>query len=448
MISRRDWFTLVGKLGVIGAASFVGLGLTDSHAVSRLEASPNALFVNAPGRPSISSRTAPRIVQNIMDAKYKVYRKNSTVNWSDSPADTAAITWGYDVDGGQWFEATATVTTAERVYASFLLRTIVGCRYVLSWTVDSKSGTHGAAAGSMIAVGAGAVAQVNNAAVGRGSATWVAPSSENVTVRFGVGCAGNNGATGTMRFSNIMVEQVPAAITYPSEYVTPGDQRAFPYTYSTSVVSNLVQTPTVGSTYSIPRRSSILVIGDSMTNDDYSASNAWGDFPFRARTLLAGRGVAMNSRGVASMRIDQITPQIAAAFAETDVSAGAAPYTLCISQGGTNDISQSYTLAQMQSAKLAQIQTILDYGMYPVLVGVPPYNSATAGQQTVMDGYNAWIKTLGYPVYDVYTDANNGSGDFSAAFASLDGVHPGQLYAGGYAIMGQRLADLILLVGD
>jgi len=447
MISRREWFSLVGKLGVIGAAASLGMSFP-AHAVTRPTATLNSLYLNVSPRPVISSRSAPRVVHNLMDAKYRSYRKNSTANWSDSPTDTAAITWGYNVDGGQWFEATATVTTAERVYASFLYRTIVGERYVLSWTVDSKSGTHGVSAGSMIAVGGGAVAQVNNAAVGRGAATWVAPATENVTIRFGVGCAGNNGATGTMRFSNIMLERVPAAITYPSEYVTPGDQRAFPYTYSNSVVSNVVQTATNGTPYAIPRRSSVLVIGDSMTNDDYANSSQWGDFPFRARRVLAGNGIAISSRGVASMRIDQITPQIAAAFAETDVSAGVAPYTLCVSQGGTNDISQSRTLAQMQAAKLEQIQAILDYGMYPVLIGVPPYNAASAGQQTVLDGFNAWLKTLGYPMYDVYADADNGSGDYNARFASLDGVHPGELYAGGYAIMGQRLADLIQLVGD
>ena len=447
MISRREWFSLVGKLGVIGAAASLGMSFP-AHAVTRPTATLNSLYLNVSPRPVISSRSAPRIVHNLMDVKYGTYRKNSTVNWSDSPTDTAAITWGYDVDGGQWFETTATVTTAERVYASFLYRTTVGERYVLSWTVDSKSGTHGASAGSMIAVGGGAVAQVNNAAVGRGAATWVAPATENVTIRFGVGCANNNGATGTMRFSNIMLERVPAAITYPSEYVTPGDQRAFPYTYSNSVVSNVVQTATNGTPYTIPRRSSVLVIGDSMTNDDYANSSQWGDFPFRARRLLAGKGIAISSRGIASKRIDEITAQIAAAFAETNVSAGAAPYTLCISQGGTNDISQSRTLAQMQAAKLEQIDEILAYGMYPVLIGVPPYNSANAAQQIVLDAFNAWLKTLGYPMYDVYTDSNNGSGDYNTAFASGDGVHPGEGYAGGYAIMGQRLADLIMLVGD
>ena len=33
-----------------------------------------------------------------------------------------------------------------------------------------------------------------------------------------------------------------------------------------------------------------------------------------------------------------------------------------------------------------------------ILLTVPPYNAANASMQAVMDGYNAWIKTLGYPV--------------------------------------------------
>ncbi len=424
--------------------------------MSRGDLVVNPLYLNVNRRyPVRRSYSAPRLVQNIVSRGngastfgYSRYRKHASSSWADSPASTPSITWGYDVDGGQWLEATATATTEERVYVSMLLTTIVGQRYVLSWTVDSKSGSHGVSAGSMLAVGGSVVGQVNNAPVGRNAVTWVAPASENVTVRFGVGCAGTNGGTGTMRFSNIMVERVPNTVLYPSEYVTPGDQRVFPYSYSTSVVGSLVQSPTIGPTYEISRNSSVLVVGDSMTNDDYTATNAWGDFPFRSRSLLSPYGIAINSRGVQSMRIDQITSQIAAAFAETDVSAGASPYTMCVSQGGTNDISQSYTLAQMQAAKLEQIAVIESYGMLPVLIGVPPYNSANAGQQDTLNAFNTWLGTLGYPMYDVYTDADNGSGDFNTAFASVDGVHPGEGFTGGYAIMGSRLANLLMLLGE
>ena len=65
-----------------------------------------------------------------------------------------------------------------------------------------------------------------------------------------------------------------------------------------------------------------------------------------------------------------------------------------------------------------------------------------------MDAYNAWLKTLGYPVYDLYADANNGSGDLKATWDVGDGVHPSQGANGGAAIMGRRLADLIMLIGD
>jgi hypothetical protein len=65
-----------------------------------------------------------------------------------------------------------------------------------------------------------------------------------------------------------------------------------------------------------------------------------------------------------------------------------------------------------------------------------------------MDAFNAWTKTLGYPVYDLFSDATDGSSDFKTSWGSGDGVHPGQSWTDGSAIMGQRLADLLMLIGD
>ena len=413
-----------------------------------------SLYLNTRLRPVVSSRTAPRRVENLLvglnpiNYGFERYYKNALSSWGDYPTDTANVTWGYNVDGGQWFEVTATAGGPERVWASCIFDARIGEKYAISFTVDSKSGTHGGAGNCSMGAGTwSGTTSINNAALGRNALIITATSNATALVRLGVGVAANNGATGTMRFSNVMVERIPADRAYPSEYVYPGEQRVFPYSYSTSVVSGAVQAPTVGEVYAIPTRSAVLMLGDSWANEIWTSLN-FGDFPWQTRRALGSAPVAVNAYGASGHRIDQITAQVASGVARNAEIAGAAPYTLCVAHGGTNDIVQNKTLAEMQTARLAQIAEIEAYGMYPILVTVPPYNAASAGQQTVMDAYNAWLKTLGYPVYDLYADANNGSGDLKAAWDVGDGVHPLQTVNGGAAIMGRRLADLIMLIGD
>jgi len=414
----------------------------------------NPLLLNVSPRPVVSQRAEPRMVENILVGLsstaygYERYHKAASSSWGDFPTDTTEITWGYTVDGGQWFQVTATAGAAERVWAMVAFPAVIGETYAISFTVDSKSGTHGGAGN--VSMGAGTWSgktYINNAALGRNALIVTATSNATAVVRLGVGVSSNNGATGVMRFSNVMVQRVSSGVAYPSEYVYPGEQRVFPYTYSTSVVSGAVQTPEIGAVYSIPRRANVLMLGDSWANEIWSAAN-FGDFPWQTRRALGRAPIAINAYGVSGARIAQITDQIATAVARNAAIPGAAPYTLCVAHGGTNDIAQSRTLAQMQADRLAQIAAIEAAGMFPILVTIPPYNAANAGQQTVMDQYNAWLKTLGYPVYDLFADANNGSGDLKAVWDVGDGVHPTQGYSGGAAIMGQRLADLIMLVGD
>ena len=158
--------------------------------------------------------------------------------------------------------------------------------------------------------------------------------------------------------------------------------------------------------------------------------------------------MAVNFYGVAGARIDQITDQIASGMAQQTLTPTASPYTLCIAHGGVNDVAQGNTFATAQTRRLAQIAAVEAAGMRPILLTIPPYNPASAGQQTIIDDYNAWIKTLGYPLYDLYADADNGSGDFKASWDASDGVHPGSDQGEGYDIMGRRLADLLMLIGD
>lgn len=422
--------------------------------MARPISSLNSLYLNASPRPVVSSRTEPRLVHNFLigvnptNYGFERYYKNALSSWGDFPTDTPNITWGYNVDGGQWFEVTATAGGPERVWASAIWTAKIGETYIISFTVDSKSGTHGGAGNASLGAGTwSGTTSINNAALGRNALVVTATSNATALIRLGVGVAANNGATGTMRFSNVMVERVPSTRAYPSEYVYPDEQRVFPYAYSSSVVSGAVQTPTVGAVYAIPARSSVLILGDSWANEVWT-SLSFGDFPWQTRRALGNAPIAVNAYGVSGARIDQITAQIAPAVARNATITGAAPYTLCVAFGGTNDIAQSRTLAQMQSARMEQIAAIEAAGMRPILVTVPPYNAANAGQQAVLDGYNAWLKTLGYPLYDLYADANNGSGDLKSVWDVGDGVHPSQGYSGGAAIMGQRLADLIMLIGD
>lgn len=416
--------------------------------ITRAALSGNPLFIQAAPRPIRSPRTEPRIVRNALSVNYKLYKKGGGTSWGDFPTDTAGITWGANVDGGQWFECASTVTTRERVWAQFGFKTVAGTKYIMSFDVISKTGTfNGYHVGLVSGTGTGTTS-IQNLTVGRHTMVFTSTSTGTTIVKVGIGVLSANANNATIRFGNIMVEQpVPQDRAVPWEYVTPGDERAFAYTYDTTLTGTLVNTPTLGSTYAIPSNSSILVIGDSWANEEENTPSTWGDFPAHMRRFLRNRPIAVNFRGVAGAQTDEITTQIASAFAETDVSLRVSPYTLCIMEGGTNDVAQAKTLAVMQSRRLAQIAAAEARGMKIILLTVPPYNAANAGMQTVMDGYNAWIKTLGYPVYDVFTDANDGSNDLKASWGSGDGVHPGQTYNDGSAIMGQRLADLIMLVG-
>lgn len=99
-----------------------------------------------------------------------------------------------------------------------------------------------------------------------------------IQVRLGIGVNSTNAADATIRYSNVMVERVPKGQTYPNEYVRPGDQQVFAYTRTSVVTSGLEGTPTIGSTYAIPTRSSVLVLGDSFANDatDFPGNYATG----------------------------------------------------------------------------------------------------------------------------------------------------------------------------
>lgn len=452
MISRREWLTLVGRLGVIGAAAAVGLG-TPARAQNRLVATLNPLYLNVSPRPFVSSRTEPRLVENVMKHTYKDYQDSSTGgDWTDFPDATAAITYGATTDGGQWFEFTSTAGGIQRVWTSMNIPMAINTKYIVSFTVDSKSGTISAAGNANVSlqtVTATGTTTIADPAVGRHSMVFTTTSAGTATIRFGIGVSANNNNTSTLRISNIMVEcPRDQSRTYAYEYVNCREQRVFPYTYSTSLTGTLMAIPTVGDVYAIPARSSVLVIGDSFTNDPDVLPTIGGDFPYHMRRYLQGKSIAVNTRGVTGASIADITTQIATAFNETTVDSGAADYTLCIAEGGVNDVNGGRTLAQMQADKIAQIEAIEARGMKPVLVNVGVFESADASEASLIQSFNTWLATLGYPLYDLYADSSSGANAYKTSWGSGDGLHPGQAYSQGSDIIGQRLADLIMLIGD
>lgn len=420
--------------------------------MARPASTANSLFVNVPPRQLASSRTDPRLVENVMKHTYRIYQDSAVAgDWVDFPDGTAAITYGEQTDGGQWFEFTSTAGGIQRVWTSLNFPASINTKYIVSFTVDSRTGTISAGGNANVSlqtVTATGTTSIADPAVGRHSMVFTTTSAGTATVRFGIGSSANNNNNATLRISNIMVE-CPRDQTRTTawEYVNARDQRVFPYTFDATLTGSLMSTPTLGATYPVHARSSILVIGDSFTNDYDTLPTIGGDFPYHLRRYLKGKPIAVNSRGVTGQTIAQITDQIAAAFAETTVGAGAAPYTMCIAEGGVNDANGGRTLAQMQADKMAQISAIEARGMVPVLVNVGVFEAGDAGEVAIIAAFNAWLRTLPYPMYDLYTDSTNGINTYKASWGSVDGLHPGQSAGQGSDIIGQRLADLIMLVG-
>ena len=422
--------------------------------MSRAVAELNPLYLNVLPRPGVSSRTAPRLVENIMKHTYRDYKADTDgSDWADFPDGSAGITYGYAVDGGQWLQFATTQDVLQRTWVTLSVPVAINTKYILSFTVDSRTGTISAGGNTNISFHTATVSGTTGAAdvaVGRHGIPFTTTSAGTLQIRFGIGNAANNNNTATLRISNIMLEcPQDQTRTMAYEYVNARDQRVFPYTYSSTYTGTLINTPTLGAVTVMPTRSSVLVIGDSFTNDYNTGPTVMGgDFPMYLRWALRGKPIAINSRGVSGATIAQITDQIETALAETTVDSGAAPYTLCIAQGGVNDANGGRTLAQMQTDKLAQIAAIEARGMLPVLVNVGVFESADAGEEAIILAFNTWLATLGYPLYDLYADSTNGVNTYKTSWGSGDGLHPGQGYLQGSDIMGQRLADLIMLIGD
>lgn len=427
--------------------------------MTRVALASNPLFVNAFLRPYRSGRTAPRIVWNRMVPTLRKYYVNAETIWGESPSASANIVWGYEVDGGQWVSCQTVVGVEERVNAQFTFGTVPGTKYLISFYVDEKTGTH-TGTGNYNLIGPATwsgTTLASNLAVGRHAFLVTCLTGTASTIRLGIGSAANNSANAYIKISRVQIEMVSAndTRTYPYEYVTPDDQRAYNYTHTNTLTGSLVNTPTLGTPYAIPTNCSVLTIGDSFSDifaNPVVAAGQFGDHPYQMRRFLPLDRYASNTRAWPGARISEITTQLTGALAETQGAVGAAPYTVCISQGGINDqILYDATLAQMKADKLDQIAAIEAAGMRPVLINIGAFDAYvgwTSGRQAIVEQFNTWLATLGYPLYDLYADSNDGTGTMKASWGSSDGLHPSVSYTGGQSIIGQRLASLIQLVGD
>lgn len=410
------------------------------NAQSRVTTDRDVLFTNSNVRPYVPVNSEPRKVTNILPSSHRVY--NNT-NWTDFPTDTAAIVWGGDVDGGQWYEVTTQAAGIQRAWGQVGFTGQIGETYIVSFTVVSKSGTIGGQNFALTVCAASSSPQAaNNVDLGRNAVVLTLITGGSCVGRIGIGTGANNAADGTLRIADVMVERVQNASTrlYPYEYVTPGDSRIFPYTYTATLGGTggtAVLNVTTGTRQTIPASRSVLVVGDSFANDAT-------DFPMQMRSVLYNKNFAVSYRAASGYRIDQIDALIDAAFAETTYTTGVQAWTTVVCEGGINDVAQGASLSTIQSRRLAQIAKVKAYGAKVVLHTLAPWNAASGAQNTIIADYNTWIKTLGYPVYDMNADANNGSNQYKTNWVSGDGLHPGGGYYQGSFFIAERFANLLM----
>lgn len=335
-------------------------------------------------------------------------------------------------------------------FSSFTQNMVSGESYIFSMRVIAKTGTAGALNNfSMHTVTATGTTYANDLAVGRHAFRFTCTSTGVAIIRFGLGTWGAEAGTDarTITIKDIMLERVGTRTT-PYEYVNISDSRAFNYTYTANQTGTLITSETVGASYSIANSSSVLVIGDSMTDDGPDNAAWFGDFPAQMMDVLQGRA-GISYYGVSGETIAQSTSRLVIAMANNYADSRAYPWKICICEGGTNDVNGSRTLVQMQTDQLARLAMVASYGLKPICCGVPPNNNFDSTKNGVLDVYNAWL--LAYcasnsiPHYDVFTHSANGHA-WKADWATLDGIHPGGAYHGGSWIWAQKMAALLSLV--
>jgi lysophospholipase L1-like esterase len=210
-----------------------------------------------------------------------------------------------------------------------------------------------------------------------------------------------------------------------------------------AVLSDVEQKAAFGSPRPVPQ--AVVYIGDSITANGYGTT-ATGHGYYRSRGFWVWGQIRSHQRlalrgqlGVAGERLDQIDARFAAATAL--LPAGGIIHLL----GGTNDVAQNRTLAQIQASVTSMLDKADAAGCRVILGTIPPRTSNTVAQNTVLLSANEWLRSLttsrrNVLVADYYVDLVNAAGTFDTAADSGDGTHPNSI---GAARMGKRLGDLI-----
>lgn len=396
-------------------------------------------FTNVLSKP-VAVKNEPTLVRSYLNQSQRVY---SAAGWVSGPVSSPFITWGGDVDGGDWFEINVNNSGNPFTYVTGGFVAQDGETWILSFTVDSKSGTFNA---TSVALTGGCVAVANNSTaqnppVGRQAYVWkMTTGGGSCHWRIGIGVVSFNSAVAQARFSNVLLEKVTeSGRTYPYPYVPPGDTRIFNHTYSATVSggAGLVTNEVKGPRLTVPTNRSTIVIGDSICSDSL-------DFAYKAAYQLVLRG----SYGIAyrcynGERLDQSLTRLHSAFAETGTVDGTVPWTTVAIESGINDVLQGANLVTMQTRLLALISAVRGYNARPVLMTIGPWNGASGAQNTLITSYNTWIKSLGLPVLDKNLLCNNGSNMFVAKCTAADGLHPGPETYGGGQLIGQAFLDFL-----
>lgn len=450
---RKGWL-MVLAIASVSLCTYVAL----------VSAAADPVLLNVPDRPVRFTGTPARIVTNQMARTLGTY---AAAPWATFVSGTGTKTVTYDDTAKTVTSNVESGCVTCRAWGEFTFTSQPGQTYILSYTVTAYSLVGVGSATREITIAGGTCTGTCNADViilGRQAVVFTTATAVTTTVRLGIGTSSGTSAEEHVTFGNVMLEALRGeerSRVYPYEYVPPGDSRAFNYTYTATMSGTSVTNPVLGTAYTIPKYASVLAVGDSFCNDiakDYpyllrnenvafqnGYPSSWAEtYPLPAVTMP--RLVAISERCVSGATLPAITANLVAALAETYADATVSPWTVVLLEGGVNDVSAGATLESMQAQRLAQIAAVVAYRAIPVLVGVGPFDGTPAPKQAVLDGFNAWMRTLGYPMYDMYLDANSGSATWKANWVTPDGTHPGTNRNEGQSKIAIKLANLLLRI--
>lgn len=382
----------------------------------------------------------PRYICNL-------YKHENAVQLT-TPQTLANATTATMSDG---FRSVDTTENAFRVIwqLSFRQTCVAGRRYAVRVQARNLSAAVGdvmiapvAGTGSFTSVGswqnnsAGA-----NAVLG---AVFDCTSSGTLAIRFGVGCnAAVNGHPFHAEFGNPLMSEIPKSQAVPPEFIPPGTSCVCNSACGVTNVGGFV-VDGVGSQVFYDDTESIIVVGDSLSNDMF-------DWP----NVLESKQIGVHVNAIAGRTMLQATSDVVTQItlnglqlSESKTLSALGAYVVrpksAVVAVGINDVFGDASLATMQSRLQSMISTLNGLGVKNnniVVFNLPPfktYTLYTAGRGAVHAAYNAWVPTFcatnGIVFFDLYAVLNDTGNDGAllAAYDYGDHLHPNA--TGGLAI--------------